>query len=161
VDRCDVCAVICKLVWQRPLTSSVRPMRSALFFLLVLQANATAFDDRLARADAACLASGGKVYQQQTYEKFDTVANKLLAHCFGSVPSPDNSGFVIIAYVDAKGALSDLATRPATNLASCFVNSLSAVTFPVPPKGKLQGKFPIAINYDAVPIKSSLRLKCI
>jgi hypothetical protein len=139
-------------------------MRTAFSFflaLLALQAQAASFDNRLAHADNVCAAPNSEAYLQLVYARLSQVSTKILMDCFGSIAVTDKSGFVVVGNINASGKLSDVATRPDTNLAACFAHAIKAVTFAAPPEGRYQNKFPVVFNMDAVPVKSSFKLKCL
>ena len=137
-------------------------MRELLPICLVFvcgTAGASNFQARLVRADAACASAGGSAYLQSIYKHVEEFSNSTLTRCFESIPSANNSGFIVVADILPNGKAAAIAAQPNTNVASCFIQALVSETFAYPPSGKYQNSFPVALNMDA--IQFSPALKCL
>ena len=76
----------------------------------------------------------GKEYDVQLGSHLEKKYSKTMKMCFDSVKNPNNTGFKIVLLITKNGAVSNLASRPETNISLCLSEVLRKDIFPAPPK---------------------------
>ncbi len=111
-------------------------MRTVVVFLLAASINASAagsFDDRVSRAEALEHTPAGQAYQDQMWPLVQPFFLDVLDKCLRSHPAESSGSFVWVATLTSNGELTEVETRPESDVSKCFSEGMAHAPFPKPP----------------------------
>lgn len=109
-------------------------------------ANTSLFEGGLIEADKNAATPQGKAFDVTMSKYFQENAGAYMSSCFSAVKKPDPTAFIVVFQMSSSGKITNLASKPETNIAKCFAAKLLSSAFPLPPSDNYWAKMNMGIT---------------